>query len=76
VRLNRVARTAYVPAMRVRHHGGGAARKGLRHIAWFVASGLRFYASTAGDGRDAAMSPKGRPEGESGPERAARRVVQ
>jgi len=43
VRLNRVARTAYVPAMRVRHHGGGAARKGLRHIAWFVASGLRFY---------------------------------
>jgi len=43
VRLNRVARTAYVPAMRIRHHGGGAARKGLRHIAWFVKSGLRFY---------------------------------
>lgn len=43
VRLNRVARTAYVPAMRIRHHGGGAARKGLRHIAWFVTSGLRFY---------------------------------
>jgi hypothetical protein len=43
VRLNRVARTAYVPAMRVRHHGGGAARKGLRHIAWFVTSGVRFY---------------------------------
>jgi len=43
VRLNRVARTAYVPAMRIRHHGGGAARKGLRHLAWFVTSGARFY---------------------------------
>jgi GT2 family glycosyltransferase len=43
VRLNRITRTAYVPAMRVVHHGGGAARKGLRHIAWFVRSGVRFY---------------------------------
>lgn len=43
VRLNRITRTAYVPAMHVRHHGGGAARKGLRHVFWFVRSGLRFY---------------------------------
>jgi GT2 family glycosyltransferase len=43
LRLNRITRTAYVPAMHVRHHGGGAARKGLRHIAWFVRSGVRFY---------------------------------
>jgi hypothetical protein len=43
MRLNRVARTAYVPAMRIRHHGGGAARKGPRHIALFVKSGVRFY---------------------------------
>jgi hypothetical protein len=43
MRLNRVARTAYVPAMRIRHHGGGAARKGIRHIALFVKSGMRFY---------------------------------
>lgn len=43
VRLNRITRTAYLPAMHVRHHGGGAARKGLRHIAWFVRSGCRFY---------------------------------
>jgi GT2 family glycosyltransferase len=43
VRLNRVTRTAYVPAMHVRHHGGGASRKGLRHIAWFIRSGWRFY---------------------------------
>jgi GT2 family glycosyltransferase len=43
VRLNRITRTAYLPAMHVRHHGGGAARKGLRHIAWFIRSGWRFY---------------------------------
>jgi GT2 family glycosyltransferase len=43
VRLNRITRTAYLPAMHVRHHGGGAAQKGLRHIVWFVRSGVRFY---------------------------------
>jgi GT2 family glycosyltransferase len=43
VRLNRITRTAYVPAMRVVHHGGGAARKGFAHIRWFVASGWRFF---------------------------------
>ncbi len=43
VRLNRITRTAYVPAMRVVHHGGGAAAKGLDHIGWFVRSAFRFY---------------------------------
>jgi GT2 family glycosyltransferase len=43
VRLNRITRTAYVPAMHVRHHGGGASRKGFRHIGWFIRSGWRFY---------------------------------
>jgi GT2 family glycosyltransferase len=43
VRLNRVTRTAYLPAMRAVHHGGGAARKGWRHIAWFARSAVRFY---------------------------------
>jgi GT2 family glycosyltransferase len=43
VRLNAVTRTAYLPAMRAVHHGGGAARKGLRHVAWFARSGARFY---------------------------------
>jgi GT2 family glycosyltransferase len=43
VRLNRITRTAYLPSMHVRHHGGGAAQKGLRHVVWFVRSGLRFY---------------------------------
>ena len=26
------------------HHGGEAARKGWRHVAWFIGSGFRFYA--------------------------------
>ena len=43
VRLNRVTRTAYVPAVQVVHHGGGAARKGLRHIGYFLRSGARFF---------------------------------
>jgi GT2 family glycosyltransferase len=34
---------AYVPAMQIVHPGGHAARKGLRHIALFARSGLRFY---------------------------------
>jgi GT2 family glycosyltransferase len=44
VRLNEVARNAYVPSVSIVHHGGGAARKGWRHIAWFIRSGFRFYA--------------------------------
>ena len=43
VRLDRVTTTAYLPAMRAIHHGGGAARKGLRHIGWFARSAVRFY---------------------------------
>ena len=38
------ARLAYVPEARIVHLGGGAARKGPRHVAWFVASAWRFFA--------------------------------
>ena len=43
VRLNEIGATAYVPTFRVVHHGGGAARKGWKHVGWFVQSGVRFY---------------------------------
>ena len=43
VRLNQVARNAFVPSVSIVHHGGGAARKGWRHVAWFIGSGFRFY---------------------------------
>jgi len=43
VRLNRVTKTAYVPSVQIGHHGGGAAKKGMKHIYYFVKSALRFY---------------------------------
>jgi hypothetical protein len=43
VRLNRVTRSAYVPAVRIVHHGGRASRKGWRHLVEFARSGLRFF---------------------------------
>ncbi|MFM0380155.1 glycosyltransferase family 2 protein [Paraburkholderia strydomiana] len=43
LRTHAVARIAYVPTIRVLHHGGGAARKGSAHIRMFVASAFRFF---------------------------------
>lgn len=44
VRLGREAAVAYVPQAKVVHHGGDAARKGLRHVLWFMTSAWRFFA--------------------------------
>lgn len=33
----------YLPAMVVRHYGGGSAAKGWRHRCWFLRSGVRFF---------------------------------
>jgi GT2 family glycosyltransferase len=43
VRLNRVTRTVYFPAVKIVHHGGGAAKKAPRHIGYFVRSAARFF---------------------------------
>lgn len=43
VRLGKVTQSAYLPSFRVVHHGGGAARKGWKHVAWFAQSAVRFY---------------------------------
>jgi hypothetical protein len=43
MRLGLVTRNAFVPSVCIVHHGGAAASKGLRHIGWFLASGVRFY---------------------------------
>jgi len=43
VRLGKLGETAYLPAFRAVHHGGDAARKGWKHIGWFVRSAFRFY---------------------------------
>jgi len=44
LRVGRESQVAYVPAARIIHHGGEAARKGPKHVAWFVRSAWRFFA--------------------------------
>jgi len=43
LRTHDVARVVYLPAVRVLHHGGGAARKGSAHIRMFVISACKFF---------------------------------
>ena len=45
LRLSKVTRVAYCPQVRIVHHGGQAASKGWKHIAWFVKSARRFFAA-------------------------------
>jgi GT2 family glycosyltransferase len=43
LRAHELARVAYVPSVRVVHHGGGAALKGWAHIRMFIVSAFKFY---------------------------------
>ncbi|WP_235007621.1 glycosyltransferase family 2 protein [Caballeronia humi] len=43
LRTHEIARVAYVPSVRVLHHGGDAARKGWTHIKLFVTSAYKFF---------------------------------
>jgi GT2 family glycosyltransferase len=43
LRTHEIARVAYVPAVRILHHGGGAARKGWTHVRLFVSSAFKFF---------------------------------
>ncbi len=45
LRLGKLGKVAYVPAMKIQHRGGQAASKGLQHIKLFIRSGLRFFNS-------------------------------
>lgn len=42
-RLRRQGRVVRAGAMEIIHHGGGAARKGIRHIVWFGRGAARFF---------------------------------
>lgn len=42
-RLSPRGQLLFLPSMKIVHHGGFAATKGLRHIAWFTRSALRFF---------------------------------
>lgn len=43
LRARALCEVAYVPDVRIVHAGGGAARKGLRHVLMFCASAFRFF---------------------------------
>ena len=43
IRAGKVSSLAYVPSVKIIHFGGNAARKGIRHVMFFLNSGLRFY---------------------------------
>jgi GT2 family glycosyltransferase len=43
LRLGACGRLVFDPAVRIVHHGGYAARKGPRHVAYFIRSGVRFF---------------------------------
>ena len=43
LRTGEISRIARVPQVRIIHHGGHAARKGLRHIAIFARSAVKFF---------------------------------
>jgi len=45
LRLQALGELAYLPTMRITHHGGHSARKGLHHIRFFARSGLRFFST-------------------------------
>jgi GT2 family glycosyltransferase len=48
LRLSKVTRIAYVPSVRILHHGGEAGSKGPLHAARFLRSALRFFHSHPG----------------------------
>lgn len=43
LRLRELGRTVFDPNVEIVHHGGYAASKGLRHVAMFMRSGVRFF---------------------------------
>jgi GT2 family glycosyltransferase len=43
LRTHEIARVAYVPSVRVLHHGSDAARKGWTHIKLFMTSAYKFF---------------------------------
>ena len=46
LRLGEAGELVYLPAMRIKHGGGDAARKGWRHVFRFARSGVRFFVTT------------------------------
>ena len=43
LRLGGQGRLVFNPAMQIVHHGGYAARKGIKHVKYFIESGIAFF---------------------------------
>ncbi len=43
IRISKISSIVYDPLVRIVHYGGGTARKGVRHIFWFLRSALLFF---------------------------------
>ncbi len=43
LRMERMGRVVFDPAMRIVHHGGYAASKGWQHLRYFITSGVLFF---------------------------------
>jgi GT2 family glycosyltransferase len=41
--VGELAGVLYVPSVRIKHYGGGAARKGIRHTTMFIRSAWTFF---------------------------------
>lgn len=41
--LGKLGKLVYLPSMKIVHYGGDAARKGIKHIAIFISSGIKFF---------------------------------
>lgn len=52
LRAQKLGRVVYYPGVRIQHYGGGAGRKGWRHIKMFLRSALTFLIDMAGSGFD------------------------
>ena len=45
LRAGEIASIAYLPAMRIKHTGGNASKKGPNHIKYFIRSAFRFFST-------------------------------
>lgn len=43
IELRKLGKLTYLPEVKIVHHGGNSARKGIRHIFHFIRSGLTFF---------------------------------
>lgn len=41
--LKKIGKLVYLPEMEIVHYGGNASKKGIKHIAYFIQSGIRFF---------------------------------